>query len=142
MLQRYHHVCAPKLTVADTLHVLRSCANLIPSQTLYLHRSGRQSRDTALQRGRPVRLRLHVPVFTDIAQLNPLFRDQITNFSTNQVASNVFDEPDKLADFTAAVSSGEVGELQDVFESLVVDDRLCKALLVLLIDAQLQSKLS
>jgi Lon-like ATP-dependent protease len=86
-----------------------------------------------------------VSVFKDIAQLNPLFRDQITNFSINQVASNVFDEPDKLADFAAAVSTGEVGELQDVLESLVVDDRLRKALLVLkkeLINAQLQSKLS
>ena len=71
-----------------------------------------------------------VSVFKDIAQLNPLFRDQITNFSINQVASNVFDEPDKLADFAAAVSTGEVGELQDVLESLVVDDRLRKALLV------------
>jgi Lon-like ATP-dependent protease len=86
-----------------------------------------------------------VSVFKDIAQLNPLFRDQITNFSISQVASNVFDEPDKLADFAAAVSSGEVQELQDVLESLVVDDRLRKALLVLkkeLINAQLQSKLS
>ncbi|KAG6861249.1 ATP-dependent Lon protease pim1 [Termitomyces sp. Mi166 len=86
-----------------------------------------------------------VSVFKDIAQLNPLFRDQITNFSINQVASNVFDEPDKLADFAAAVSSGEVKELQDVLESLVVEDRLRKALLVLkkeLINAQLQSKLS
>ncbi|KAF8873603.1 Lon protease C-terminal proteolytic domain-containing protein [Gymnopilus junonius] len=86
-----------------------------------------------------------VSVFKDIAQLNPLFRDQITNFSINQVAANVFDEPDKLADFAAAVSSGEVQELQDVLESLVVDDRLRKALLVLkkeLINAQLQSKLS
>lgn len=86
-----------------------------------------------------------VSVFKDIAQLNPLFRDQITNFSINQVASNVFDEPDKLADFAAAVSTGEVSELQDVLESLVVEDRLRKALLVLkkeLINAQLQSKLS
>lgn len=86
-----------------------------------------------------------VSVFKDIAQLNPLFRDQITNFSINQVASNVFDEPDKLADFAAAVSTGEVQELQDVLESLSVDDRLSKALLVLkkeLINAQLQSKLS
>jgi Lon-like ATP-dependent protease len=86
-----------------------------------------------------------VSVFKDIAQLNPLFRDQITNFSINQVAANVFDEPDKLADFAAAVSTGEVQELQDVLESLVVDDRLRKALLVLkkeLINAQLQSKLA
>lgn len=32
----------------------------------------------------------------DIAQLNPLFRDQITSFSINQVASNIFDEADKV----------------------------------------------
>ncbi|KAL5504359.1 PIM1 [Sanghuangporus vaninii] len=86
-----------------------------------------------------------VSVFKDIAQLNPLFRDQITTFSINQVATNVFDEPDKLADFAAAVSTGEVQELQDVLEALSVEDRLRKALLVLkkeLINAQLQSKLS
>ena len=52
-----------------------------------------------------------VPVFKDIAQLNPLFRDQIANFSIDQVASNVSDEPDKLADIAAAVSTGELGEL-------------------------------
>ncbi|KAF8591079.1 ATP-dependent protease La [Ramaria rubella] len=86
-----------------------------------------------------------VSVFKDIAQLNPLFRDQITNFSISQVSTNVFDEPDKLADFAAAVSAGEVRELQDVLESLVIEDRLRKALLVLkkeLINAQLQSKIS
>ena len=85
-----------------------------------------------------------VSVFKDIAQLNPLFRDQITNFSINQVDANVFDEPDKLADFAAAVSTGGVQELQDVLESLVVDDRLRKALVLKkeLINAQLQSKLS
>ncbi|KAI0027543.1 Lon protease C-terminal proteolytic domain-containing protein, partial [Vararia minispora EC-137] len=86
-----------------------------------------------------------VSVFKDIAQLNPLFRDQITNFSVNQVSANVFDEPDKLADFAAAVSAGDVQELQDVLESVVVVDRLKKALLVLkkeLINAELQSKLA
>ena len=88
-----------------------------------------------------------VSEFKDIAQLNPLFRDQITNFSINQVAANVFDEPDQPADFAAAASTGEVQEVQDseILESLVVDDRLRKALLVLqkeFINAQLQSKLS
>ncbi|CAE6448583.1 unnamed protein product [Rhizoctonia solani] len=86
-----------------------------------------------------------VSVFKDIAQLNPLSRDQITNFTISQSANNVFDEPDKLADFAAAVSTGEVNELQDVLESLIVEERLQKALLVLkkeLINAQLQSKIS
>ncbi|PWN41348.1 ATP-dependent protease La [Ceraceosorus guamensis] len=86
-----------------------------------------------------------ISVFKDIAQLNPMFRDQIANFSISQGAGNVFDEPDKLADFAAAVSSGEVGELQAVLEELNIEDRLQKALLVLkkeLMNAQLQSKIS
>ena len=43
----------------------------------------------------------------------------------SQAGANVFDDPDKLAEFAAAESTGEV------FESLVVDDRLRKALLFL-----------
>ncbi|KAF8972361.1 ATP-dependent protease La domain-containing protein [Flammula alnicola] len=84
-----------------------------------------------------------VSVCKDIAELNPLFRDQIMNFSINRVAANAFDEPDKVADLAAAVSTGEAGELQAVLESLVVDDRLDNALLVLkkeLINARLHSK--
>lgn len=86
-----------------------------------------------------------ISVFKDIASLNPLFRDQIANFSIAQGAGNVFEEPEKLADFAAAVSSGDVGELQSVLEALDVEDRLQKALLVLkkeLMNAQLQNKIS
>lgn len=86
-----------------------------------------------------------VSVFKDIASLNPLFRDQIASFSMSQSAGNVFEEPAKLADFAAAVSAGEPPELQDVLESLVIEERLQKALLVLkkeLLNAQLQSKIS
>ena len=86
-----------------------------------------------------------VSVFKDIAQMNPLFRDQITAFSATQLAVSVFEDPEKLADFAAAVSTGEIGELQDVLESMVIEDRLQKALIVLkkeLINAQLQSKIS
>jgi Lon-like ATP-dependent protease len=86
-----------------------------------------------------------ISVFKDIAQLNPLFRDQIANFSMSSGAHNVFDDPEKLADFSAAVSTGEPSELQAVLESLVIEDRLQKALLVLkkeLLNAQLQSKIS
>ncbi|CAB5209940.1 unnamed protein product [Rhizophagus irregularis] len=72
-----------------------------------------------------------VAVFKDIATLNPLFRDQIANFSMSQSAGNVFEEPAKLADFAAAVSTGEPQELQEVLESLVIEERLQKALLVL-----------
>lgn len=86
-----------------------------------------------------------IAVFKDIALLNPLFRDQIANFSISQGAGNVFEEPDKLADFAAAVSSGEVDELQSVLETLNIAERLQKALLVLkkeLMNAQLQNKIS
>ena len=63
----------------------------------------------------------------------------------SQSAGNVFEEPAKLADFAAAVSTGEPHELQEVLESLIIEERLQKALLVLkkeLVNAQLQSKIS
>ena len=86
-----------------------------------------------------------VNVFKEVANLNPLFRDQISTFSMSQSAGNVIDEPAKLADFAAAVSAGEVKELQDVLETLDIEERLSKALVVLkkeLMNAQLQSKIS
>ncbi|KAG1473241.1 hypothetical protein G6F56_001070 [Rhizopus delemar] len=63
----------------------------------------------------------------------------------SQSAGNVFDEPSKLADFAAAVSAGEASELQEVLETLSVEERLQKALIVLkkeLMNAQLQNKIS
>ncbi len=86
-----------------------------------------------------------VNVFKEVANLNPLFRDQISTFSMSQSAGNIIDEPAKLADFAAAVSAGEIKELQDVLETLGVEERLSKALTVLkkeLMNAQLQSKIS
>ena len=86
-----------------------------------------------------------VNVFKDIAQRNPLFREQISTFSMSQSAGNILDEPGKLADFAAAVSAGEVRELQDVLETMNVEERLRKALEVLkneLMNAQLQHKIS
>ena len=86
-----------------------------------------------------------VNVFKDVANLNPLFRDQISTFSMSQSAGNIMDEPGKLADFAAAVSAGEVRELQDVLETMNIEERLTKALTVLkreLMNAQLQNKIS
>jgi Lon-like ATP-dependent protease len=86
-----------------------------------------------------------VNVFKEVAGMNSLFRDQISTFSTSQSAGNVMAEPAKLADFAAAVSAGEPAELQEVLESLNVEDRMHKALLVLkkeLANAQLQSKIT
>lgn len=86
-----------------------------------------------------------VSVFREVANLNHLFRDQISTFTLTQSAGNVHDEPAKLADFAAAVSAGEVRELQDCLETMNVEERLSKALMVLkkeLMNAQLQSKIS
>lgn len=86
-----------------------------------------------------------VSVFKDVANMNPLFRDQISNFSISQSSGNVIDEPAKLADFAAAVAAGEVAELQEVLETIPVAERLQKALVVLkkeLMNIQLQSKIS
>ncbi|KIV84306.1 ATP-dependent protease La [Exophiala sideris] len=86
-----------------------------------------------------------VNVFKEVASLNQLFRDQISDFSVSQSAGNVLEEPAKLADFAAAVSSGEIDELQDVLQTMNIEERLHKALVVLkkeLMNAKLQSKIS
>lgn len=86
-----------------------------------------------------------VNVFKEVASLNPLFRDQISDFSVSQSAGNVIEEPAKLADFAAAVSAGEIEELQDLLQTMDVEQRLLKALEVLkkeLMNAKLQSKIS
>ncbi|KAL3474358.1 Lon protease-like protein, mitochondrial [Aspergillus californicus] len=86
-----------------------------------------------------------VNVCKEIATLNPLFRDQISAFYTDQFPGNLSDEPSKLADFAAAVSAGELHEMQEVLEQMDIEERLPKALVVLkkeLMNAQLQSKIS
>ena len=86
-----------------------------------------------------------VNVFRDIANLNPIFRDQISSFSMSQSAGNILDETGKLADFAAAVSAGELEELQEILESMNIEERISKALMVLkkeLMNAQLQNKIS
>ena len=85
-----------------------------------------------------------VNVFKDVAAINNLFRDQISTFSMSQTG-NVTSDPAKLADFAAAVSSGETAELQEILASLDVEDRMHKSLTLLkkeLMNAQLQSKIS
>ena len=86
-----------------------------------------------------------VNVFREIAGLSSLFRDQISTFSMSQSIGNVTEDPGKLADFAAAVSSSDTKEMQDILEALNVEERLSKALVVLkkeLLNAQLQSKIS
>lgn len=86
-----------------------------------------------------------VNVFKEVAQMNSLFRDQISTFSMSQSTGNVTAEPAKLADFAAAVSAGDSAELQEVLSTLNVEERMQKALVVLkkeLMNAQLQSKIT
>ncbi|ORY63112.1 Lon protease C-terminal proteolytic domain-containing protein [Pseudomassariella vexata] len=86
-----------------------------------------------------------VNVFKEVASMNSLFRDQISTFSMSASSGNVTAEPAKLADFAAAVSAGEPAELQEVLDSLNVEERMQKALIVLkkeLMNAQLQSKIT
>ena len=86
-----------------------------------------------------------VNVFREIAGLSSLFRDQISTFSMSQSVGNVTEDAGKLADFAAAVSSGDTKEMQEVLEALNIEDRLSKSLVVLkkeLLNAQLQSKIS
>ena len=85
-----------------------------------------------------------VNTFKEVANMNQLFRDQISTFSMSQSTGNIMEEPGKLADFAAAVSSGELKELQEVLETMNVEERLTKALTVFkkeLMNAQLQKKI-
>ncbi|CCH58665.1 hypothetical protein TBLA_0A08760 [Henningerozyma blattae CBS 6284] len=86
-------------------------------------------------------------VFKEISQLNTMFREQIATFSASiqSATTNIFEEPARLADFAAAVSAGEEIELQEVLESLNIEQRLERSLLVLkreLMNAELQNKIS
>ncbi|ORX37316.1 Lon protease C-terminal proteolytic domain-domain-containing protein [Kockovaella imperatae] len=86
-----------------------------------------------------------ITIFKDLAQMQSIFREQITSFTTSNRSQSVFEEPDRLADFAAAVTTGEAAELQAVVESPNIEDRLQKALELLkkeLINAQLQQKIA
>ena len=84
-----------------------------------------------------------INVLKEISLQNPLLRDQIITVSIQ--TGNVLLNPSKLADFAAAISSGEPGELQQILESPVVEERLHKALVVLkeeLANVKLQQEIS
>ena len=86
-----------------------------------------------------------VNVFREIAGLSSLFRDQVSTFTMSQSVGNVSEDAGKLADFAAAVSSGDTKEMQEVLEALNIEERLSKSLVILKkehTNAQLQSKIS
>jgi Lon-like ATP-dependent protease len=92
-----------------------------------------------------------VSVLKEITKLNPLLRDQIVSASVQfgNIAGKkyllILADPARLADFAAALSSGESRELQDVLESLVIEERLSKSLVLLkkeFANAQLQQEIT
>jgi ATP-dependent Lon protease len=86
-----------------------------------------------------------INVFKEVAAMNPLFRDQISTFSMTTSPGNISGEPGKLADFAGAVSAGEPAELQDVLETLDVEERMQKSLMALkneLMNAKLQARIT
>jgi Lon-like ATP-dependent protease len=91
-----------------------------PAQTLFLHTHAISIVQVDNLATQPYnkddqRIRVFMSEIVPSSRTSPsltFFRDQITNFSINQVASNVFNAPNKLTGFAAAVSSGEVWELQ------------------------------
>ncbi|RKO98729.1 hypothetical protein CXG81DRAFT_2076, partial [Caulochytrium protostelioides] len=69
-------------------------------------------------------------VFKELSAINPLVREQIVSFSI-QNGGHALTDPTRIADFAATISSGNPEELQDVLESLVIEERLHKALVLL-----------
>ena len=63
----------------------------------------------------------------ELAQLNPLFREHVTFFPTRVDAN----DPYRLADFAASLSTGSAEELQGVLEEKDPERRLHKALVLL-----------
>lgn len=78
----------------------------------------------------------------DVAKLNPFFREHISH---HNISSSVFEDPAKLADFVAVLCSSDSKELQEILDSVVIEERLRKALVLLkkeLLNAQLQHSIS
>lgn len=78
----------------------------------------------------------------DVAKLNPFFREHITH---HNISPSVFEDPAKLADFVAVLCSSDSKELQEILDSVVIEERLRKALVLLkkeLLNAQLQHTIS
>ena len=67
-------------------------------------------------------------ILTEITKINPFFRDHVSYYNTS---ANNFEDPSKLADFIAVLCSGEPQELQELLESVVIEEKLRKALILL-----------
>lgn len=85
-----------------------------------------------------------IATLKDIAKLSPIMREQINMMSLLSQITNVFEDPSQLADFCAGLVGGNPKELQDILESLDVEDRLRKTLELLkkeLVNVRLQHEI-
>ena len=83
----------------------------------------------------------------DIAKISTFFRENFAHaqYAQNLMTRSLLDDPSLLADFVTNLTSAGSSEKQEVLESLVIEERLKKALLLLkkeLLNAKLQSDLS
>lgn len=68
-----------------------------------------------------------ISTIKDLLKLNPLFKEELQIF----LSHSDFTEPGKLADFAVALTTANRQELQEVLETLPVQDRIDKALVLL-----------
>jgi ATP-dependent Lon protease len=68
-----------------------------------------------------------ISTIKDLLKLNPLFKEELQIF----LSHSDFTEPGKLADFAVALTTASRQELQEVLETLGVQDRIDKALVLL-----------
>lgn len=68
-----------------------------------------------------------ITTIKELLKLNPLFKEELQIF----LSHSDFTEPGKLADFAVALTTATREELQDVLETLDLNDRIGKALVLL-----------
>ncbi|MCE5319118.1 MAG: endopeptidase La [Parachlamydia sp.] len=82
-----------------------------------------------------------ISTIKDLLKLNPLFKEELQIF----LSHSDFTEPGKLADFAVALTTASRTELQDVLETLDIQGRIDKALILLKKEldlSQLQSSIN
>lgn len=82
-------------------------------------------------------------VLKDMSAVNKSFSDQLSTFSAS-LHSDIFNCPEKLADFAAAVTAGSQADLQQILDCTNISERLEMALTVLkkeLMNKEMQKKI-
>ncbi|KAJ3214115.1 ATP-dependent Lon protease pim1 [Clydaea vesicula] len=69
-------------------------------------------------------------VLKEMSQINVLVRDHIVAFSIS-TGGDAFTDPARFSDFVSAICHGDPTELQEIVETLSIDERVTKALTVI-----------